>query len=137
MAANRDFADFCCELLASVGAVDARRMFGGRGLRLDGLTIAIIADLGAGEKLWLKADDETRSQFDAAGCERFSYTMRQRGEPVARSMNYYSAPTDAMDSAQAMAPWARIALDSALKARLAPLKAGAARNRAGKTRPQG
>ena len=56
MAANRDFADYCCELLSSVGPCLAKRMFGGWGLSLDGLTFAIIADLGDGDKLWLKAD---------------------------------------------------------------------------------
>jgi DNA transformation protein len=33
------------------------------------------------------------------------------------SMNYYSAPDDAMESPQLMAPWARLALEAALKAR--------------------
>ena len=136
MPANRDFADYCCELLASVGPCTAKRMFGGWGLSIDGLTIALVADLGAGEKLWLKADDETRGHFEAAGCGRFIYPMRKGDEMVSRSMNYYSAPDDAMDSAHAMAPWARLALDNALKARLAPAKRRPAKSTAGKTRAQ-
>ena len=122
MATKRDFADYCCDLLGSVGRIDAKRMFGGWGLSLDGLTIAIVTDLGTGDKLWLKADDETRGQFEAAGCGRFSYPMRKGDALVERSMNYYSAPDDAMDSSHAMAPWARLALDNALKARSAPSK---------------
>ena len=51
-------------------------------------------------------------------------------------MNYYSAPEDAMDSPDAMAPWARMALDSAVAARMAPAKGGAIR-RARQPRPQG
>lgn len=47
-----DFALYCCELLSSAGPCVAKRMFGGFGLSTDGLTIAIIADLGSGEKLW-------------------------------------------------------------------------------------
>jgi DNA transformation protein len=43
--------------------------------------------------------------------------MRQGDSMVDRSMNYYCAPDDAMDAPDAMAPWARLALDSALKAR--------------------
>ena len=83
----------------------ARRMFGGWGLHIDGLTIAIVTNLGAGDKLWLKADDETRGRFEDAGCERFAYGMRRGndGATVERSMNYYSAPEDAMDSVHAMA----------------------------------
>ncbi len=130
MASTRDFADYCRELLASVGQCDAKRMFGGWGLRLDGLTIAIIADLGAGEKLWLKVDDVTRSVFEAAHCERFTYTMHQGGTPVARGMNYYSAPIEAMDSTHAMAPWAAMAHASALKARAVPAKPRARKARA-------
>lgn len=135
MSANRDFADYCRELLASVGPCIAKRMFGGWGLSVDGLTIAIVADLGSGEKLWLKADDGTRDRFEAAGCQRFSYPMRKGAEMVVRSMNYYSAPEDAMDSAHVMAPWARLAFDSALKARQPAPKSGPGR-RWGK-RPQG
>lgn len=93
-------------------------MFGGWGISTGGLTLAILANLGQGEKLWLKADTDSRAHFEATGCERFSYTARG----VPKSMNYYSAPVDAMESQQFMAPWARLALESALKARSAPAR---------------
>ncbi len=92
-------------------------MFGGWGISTDGLTIAIIADLGAGEKLWLKASDENRPQWEAAGCQRFTYASTKDGEAVSRGMNYYSAPEEAMDAAHAMAPWARLALEAAVAAK--------------------
>ena len=111
-AMSREFADYCCELLASAGPCVARRMFGGWGLSTEGLTLAIIADLGGGERLYLKASDETRARFEAAGCERFVYPAKGR----VMSMNYYSAPDEAMESAQFMQPWARLALECALKA---------------------
>src|SRR3990167_7826295 len=101
---HSEFAQYCCELLASTGPCTAKRMFGGWGISTYGLTIAIIADLGSGEKLWLKASDDNRHQWEAAGCERFTYASTKDGEPVSRGMNYYSAPEEAMDSAQAMAP---------------------------------
>lgn len=112
-----DFATYCCELLANAGPCSAKRMFGGWGISTDGLTIAIIADLGSGEKLWLKACDDNRHQWEAAGCERFTYTSTKDGEPVSRGMNYYSAPEEAMDSTHAMAAWARLALQAALSAK--------------------
>lgn len=117
MAASSAYADYCCELLASIGCLRARRMFGGWGLSLDGLTVAIVADLGQGDALWLKADADNRAVFEAAGCARFTYPMRQGDRLVDRSMNYYSPPDAAMDTAAAMEPWARLALESALKAR--------------------
>ena len=108
-----EFAHYCCELLSIVGPCVLRRMFGGYGISTDGLPIAIVADLGQGEKLWLKAGPESSAQFESAGCERFSYTAK--GKP--RSMGYYSAPDEAMESASEMAPWARRALAAAFEAR--------------------
>ncbi len=115
MPSSSDFARYCCELLASVGPCEHKRMFGGWGISTGGLNIAITADLGDGEKLWLKADGVARSHFEAAGCRRFTYVAKG----IERSINYYSAPEDALESAQLMAPWARQALDCALKARSA------------------
>ena len=121
---HSEFAQYCCELLSSAGACSAKRMFGGWGISTDGLTIAIIADLGSGEKLWLKASDDNRHLWEAAGCERFTYGSTKDGAPVSRGMNYYSAPEEAMDSAHAMAPWARMALQAAVSAKAAkPIKA--------------
>ena len=113
MAINLDFANYCCELLCSAGPCVAKRMFGGYGISTDGLTIAILADLGNGEQLWLKGDDSTRSRYEAAGCKIFTYPMKG----VPRSMNYFSSPEEAMDSPDAMRPWAMLALDCAVRAR--------------------
>ena len=125
---NQEFATYCCDLLGAIGPCELRCMFGGFGISVDGLTVAIMTDLGQGEKLWLKADDESRALFEAAGCRRFGYER----EGVARGMNYYSAPEEAMDSPQLMAPWARLALDAAIKAAVnASVKAGAKSNRMG------
>ena len=111
-AKNRQFADYCCDLLSTQGPCIAKRMFGGGGISVDGLTFAIIADLGGGDKLWLKADDAVRNRFEAAGCERFVYV----GKSKTASMGYYTAPEDAMDSHDAMLPWARLSLECALRA---------------------
>ena len=113
MPTNTDFANYCCDLLASAGRCIPKRMFGGFGISTDGLTIAILADLGDGEKQWLKGDDSTRSRYEAAGCKIF--TDPAKGVP--RSMNYFSSPAEAMDSADAMRPWAALALACALRAR--------------------
>jgi DNA transformation protein and related proteins len=117
MAADKQFADYCCELLSSVGPCMSKRMFGGFGISTDGLTVAIIADLGSGEKLWLKADDATRVQYEAAGCARFTYDVVKNGVGKLMSMNYYSAPEEAMDSMDAMRPWAALAFQCAVRAK--------------------
>lgn len=117
-----EFVQFCCDLLSTAGPCVARRMFGGYGISVEGLTLAILADLGQGERLWLKADAQTRSVFEAAGCQRFTYLAKGN----ARSMDYYSAPDDAMEAARDMTPWALLALQAAT----------AARRRTGKGHPE-
>ena len=132
---HSELAQYCCELLASTGPCSAKRMFGGWGISTDGLTIAIIADLGTGEKLWLKASDDNRQQWEAAGCKRFIYASTKDGETVSRGMNYYSAPDESMDSADAMAPWARLALEAAVCAKAAkPVRSAKARKTEAKPR---
>jgi DNA transformation protein and related proteins len=117
MATDQNFADYCCELLSSCGPCVSKRMFGGYGISTQGLTLAIIADLGAGQKLWLKADDSTRGQYEAAGCARFIYPTEKNGVAKNMSMNYYSAPEDAMESSDAMRRWAAVAMDCAVRAK--------------------
>ena len=117
MGASKEFADYCCELLSGVGSPTAKRMFGGWGISVDGVTIAVIADLsklgGANEKLYLKVDDVTKKQFEAAGGKRFE--MASKGKSM--GMNYYTTPDETMESSDAMLPWARLALNAALGAK--------------------
>jgi DNA transformation protein len=110
MPAPPPFVAHVLELLAPLGAVRARRMFGGHGLYVDALFIALIAD----ERLYFKADATSRPAFERAGCTPFAYSRSDRG---AVTLGYWSAPDDALDSPQGMAPWARLALAAALRAK--------------------
>ncbi len=112
MPVSREFADYCCDLLAGVGPCVAKRMFGGWGVSVDGMSIAWLLDLGQGEKLWLKTNGELRAQFETAGCEQFKYDAKGQ----TRSVNYFAPPDEAMESAPLMLPWARLALQAALTA---------------------
>jgi len=109
MSAQADFAAYCAELFAPLGQVRTRRMFGGWGLYVDDVFVAIIA----GDSLYLKADAKTRPRFEAAGGQRFEYT--RQGQQ--RGVGYWSVPAEAMDSPAVMLPWARLAMDAALRAR--------------------
>ena len=117
MAISKDFADYCCELLSGVGTPVPKRMFGGWGISVDGVTIAVIADLGklggSNQKLYLKVDDMTKAQFEAAGGKRFEMASKD-GKPM--GMNYYTTPDETMESPDAMLQWARLALNAALDA---------------------
>lgn len=101
--------ELCRELLAPGGAVRVRRMFGGHGLYVDDLFVAILA---AGQ-LYLKTDEATRSRFADAGCVPFTYSAK--GRTV--SLNYWTVPAEAMESPALMQPWLRLALQAALSAR--------------------
>lgn len=106
------FVDHCLELLGAVGAARARRMFGGHGLYLDELFVAIVAD----DALYLKVDALTRARFESAGARPFVY--ESAGRRVA--LGFWTAPDAAMDSPAAMAPWVRRARDAAVRARARP-----------------
>jgi DNA transformation protein len=107
--AEPEFVSHCRELLAPLGAVRVRRMFGGWGLYVDELFVALIAF----DRLYLKADATTRQRFEAAGCQPFVYNAR--GKSV--SLGYWTAPDEALESPALMTPWARLALLAALAAR--------------------
>lgn len=102
------FVDWCVELLAPLGTVRARAMFGGHGLYLDDRFVAIVA----GEVLYLKADAVSAPAFAAAGSAAFAYTAKGRST----TLGFWRAPAEAMDSAAGMAPWARLALEAAGRA---------------------
>jgi DNA transformation protein len=112
MSMTRDaFATYCAELLGVLGTARARRMFGGHGLYVDDLFIAIVA----GGQLYLKVDAETRPRFEAAGCRPFVYG---KAEQVV-AIGYWSAPEETTESPALMLPWARLAQAAALRARAA------------------
>jgi DNA transformation protein len=106
-----EFVDLCLELLApasAAGTVRARAMFGGHGLYIDDLFVAIIAF----DRLYLKTDATTQPQFAAAGGEPFVYDGKSR--PI--EMSYWTVPAEALESPALMLPWARLALRAALAA---------------------
>ena len=108
MANDAGFVSHCLFLLSSLGPVEAKRMFGGHGLFLDGIMVALLAS----DRLFLKTDDETSGDFAAAGAEPFTY---QRGGK-AMAMSYWSAPEAAMSDPGGMEPWAERAAAAARRA---------------------
>ncbi|UNK49264.1 TfoX/Sxy family protein [Lysobacter sp. S4-A87] len=95
------------DLLDGMGRVTTRAMFGGHGVYLEGALIGVVLE----EALYLKVDNETRLHFEAAGSEPYVY----RGQQLPIRMSYWSLPASAMDSPQAMKPWAELAYAAALR----------------------
>jgi len=107
--------DHLIELLAPLGTATAKRMFGGWGIYLGGRMVGLVT----GETAYLKTDPDTRAAFAAEGSVPFAY--RGGGRMVETS--YWSVPAAAMDSTDAMRPWAQRALDAALrKAQAKPVR---------------
>lgn len=107
---DNEFRDYCLELLSGLrqGEIASKKMFGGVSFSIDGKTFAIIAF----DELWLKVDDENRAAFEQAKCRIFTY----EGKDGVRTMNYYTVPEEAMESASLMRPWAMLGWEAALRA---------------------
>ena len=89
------------------GRILVKRMFGGHGVYCDGLFIAILSE----ETLYFKADEVSRQTFETAGCARFSYSRAGK----TAMLNFYAAPAEAMESPAFITPWARLAIEAALR----------------------
>ncbi|WP_457419168.1 TfoX/Sxy family protein [Roseateles sp. P5_E7] len=103
------FIELCVEMLSPLGPVRVRRMFGGHGIYVDGLFMALVIQ----NQLYLKTDDVSRERFVAAGCQPFSYTTKNGERQV---ISYYQPPEETLESPPLMLPWARLALEAALRA---------------------
>ena len=96
------------EALESIGRVSMRKMMGAAVLYLDGTVFAVLDD----SELWFKADAESDSAWDEAGCERFSMTLK---DGRVETMNYRRAPLDVYDDPDAMRHWAQLAVEAGMR----------------------
>ena len=123
MANSSGFIDYLRELMRAGGrTVATRAMFGGHGVYVDGLFVAIVDD----DVLYLRADDVNRGAFSDLGLPPFEYTTKGGAR---HAMSYFRAPDDALESMHAMAPWVRSALGAALRTAAAKDAPGANRRR--------
>ena len=104
---SESFTSYLRDLFSELGPVVLRKMFGGQGLYHDGLIIGLVI----GDELYLKTDAATVGAFEQAGGHPFVY--QGKGKPV--TMSYWLPPAEAMESAQAMHPWAKLAYEAAVR----------------------
>jgi DNA transformation protein len=93
------FRDFVLEQLTGLGAVNARRMFGGVGLYCGEAFFGVIND----NLLYLRVDEASRPLFEAAG---MTALRPVRAKPEVQAA-YYQAPDDVLEDADALVEWAR------------------------------
>ncbi|UFW78457.1 TfoX/Sxy family protein [Rhizobium sp. SU303] len=88
--ATRQLAlDFASQI-APAGCVDIRRFFGGSALVRNGTQFAFVMK----GTLYLRVDAAMRAEFEADGCEPFSYRAAGREVTVRR---YYAVPAHVID----------------------------------------
>lgn len=117
MSVSTEFVTHALDLLAPLGLVEAKRMFGGYGVYARGVMFAILDD----EELFLKADDEAQATFVAAGCRQWSYPTKAGPQPGP----YWRPPDEAHEDPEAMRPWAALGLQAALRKAAAKAMKGA------------
>jgi DNA transformation protein and related proteins len=103
------FPDYLLELFGPLGGVTMKRMFGGIGIRRNGLMFALSAD----DVLYFKADEQTIPAFQAEGCGPFIFRSRD-GRETATS--YWRAPDRLFDDPEAFADFAAAAEAAAIRA---------------------
>lgn len=113
MPVSDDYLDFVRDLLADFEPLRIKRMFGGAGIYSGELFFAILA----GDILYLKVDDGNRAGFEERGIRPFTYETKAGRTGT---MSYYPVPSEAMDDPEALNPWARGALEAALRAARKP-----------------
>jgi DNA transformation protein len=96
------------ELLAPLGSIEAKRFFGGIGIRQDEVLFAMIMD----ETLYFRVDAESRPRYEAAGCQAFSYDTKTGSRAIE---GFYTAPEELFDEPAEMRDWARGAVATALR----------------------
>ena len=104
--------DHLKDLFSPFGVITIRKMFGGAGIYCGGAIFAIADD----DDVWLKVDDVTRDEFEAAGLKPFEVEMNGKKG----TMSYYKPPDDIYDDEDALRHWTMLALGAA--ARNAKLK---------------
>ena len=85
------FSDYVLELLAGLGRVEAKRMFGGAGLYRDGVMFGILDD----DAVFFRVDDDLEADLRAQGSAPWVYSMKSDGS--IRSMGYWRMPETAAD----------------------------------------
>ena len=108
MPKKSEYVDYLLELMAPLGGISARAMFGGHGIYKDGMMFGLVAN----ETLYLKTDAENRPVFERQGLRPFVYVIK--GKPTA--LGYFGVPAEALESTAVMTEWARSGFGAALRA---------------------
>ena len=111
MAKTTPFVAYLLDMLADLGNVHARAMFGGFGIYRDGVMVGLIAD----GVFYLKVDDGNRPKFEAEGSQPFSYRRKGKKKPV--EMSYWEVPVDMLENPRSLCEWTSEAHAAAIRSK--------------------
>lgn len=120
MAVTTAFRNYVIDLFATFGEVKIKPMFGAAGIYFNDRMFGLIA----AERIYLKANGETRPAFEAEGSKPFVFENKH-GEKLA--MSYLEVPGRLLDNPDELAGWARRAYEVAIASRAkkkAPARSG-------------
>ncbi|HEY4171784.1 MAG TPA: TfoX/Sxy family protein [Rhodopila sp.] len=100
---------YLLELLAPLGPISARRMFGGVGLFHGGMMFGLIAR----EELFFKVGDSNRPAYEAVGEAPFTYDTKSGTHTLG---SYWRCPPELLDDVDTFQAWAREAIEAAIAA---------------------
>ena len=106
MRAPDKLSAYLLELLAPLGPISARRMFGGVGLFHSRTMFGLIAR----DELFFKVGDANRPAYEAAGEAPFSYETKHGSNTIG---SYWRCPPELIDDAETFRAWAREAIEAA------------------------
>src|SRR5262245_64346026 len=91
--------------LTPLGAFRSRAMFGGHGLYLDDVFFGLIAY----DTLYLKTDEDNRSDYAKAKSKQFSFESGRKGLVTT---SYWQCPADVLKDARRLRQWVGKSLEA-------------------------
>lgn len=108
-----EYLTYLLELLAPLGQVTHRSMFGGFGIYRDDVIFAIVIN----DTLYFKVTENNQADYEQAGSQPFTYSKKDGKVAV---MSYWTVPADLLEDQDQLLEWARKAYATALKHKAPP-----------------
>jgi len=121
-----EFVEYVHEVLAPLGPIRSRKMFGGYGIYHQDLMFGLVAD----DELYFKVDAESKPLFLEHDLGPFEYNKDGKIMP----MSYHRAPEEIYDDPEQAQIWAEIGFAAALRANAVKLKKAASKGVRKKTK---
>lgn len=93
MNTSAEFAEYVIDQLSSVGVINTSRMFSGVLLKVDNKQLGVVIH----DTLYFKViEPELQEKYQKLGSEQFSYTRKDKDEPVVIK-NWWSVPEESIE----------------------------------------